>query len=85
MVEGVSPTEEDPSDVESERLEAGSSYRVALKRASGNPTRKRSRHNYFANPLKCVVMGIDCSKRGTAVKFHEKWGQAVKLTNRKGE
>ena len=30
-------------------------------------------------------MGIDCSKRGTAVKFHEKWGQAVKLTNRKGE
>ena len=55
-VEGVSPTEEDPSDVESERLEAGSSYRVALKRASGNPTRKRSKGG--STPLSPNYTGI---------------------------
>ena len=46
---------------------------------------KLHRHNYFANRLKCVILGVDCSKSGTAITFDTKWNKVIKLTNRKGE
>ena len=46
---------------------------------------KLHRHNYFANRLKCVILGVDCSKSGTAITFDTKWNKVIKLTNQKGE
>ena len=48
------------------------------------PELKWHRQNFFANPEKSVVFGLDFTQPGMT-KFRDKWENPIVMTNRKGD